>query len=43
MTERQYDDGELDTVLFETVAWTEQEIERLGQTFDEELPWRKPV
>ncbi len=43
MTEREYNEGELDTALSETVAWAEQEIERLGQTFDEALPWRKPV
>jgi hypothetical protein len=38
--EREYDDGNAGQVLGEGVAWAEQQIERLGRHFDDQLPWR---
>jgi hypothetical protein len=38
--EREYDDGNAGQVLGKGVAWAEEQIERLGRHFDDQLPWR---
>lgn len=40
--EREYDDGTIEAVLAESVRWAEEQLERLGDVFDEQLPWRQP-
>ena len=40
--EKEYDDGTVEAVVAESVRWAEDQLERLGEVFDEQLPWRQP-
>lgn len=40
--EVEYDDTSLRTVISDGTQWAETQLERLGRTFDERLPWRHP-